>query len=133
MLKQFQEITWKVVNLVNPPTRTQRITRNAVVSRVILKEFMEAAVIMDNKNFFAGTCGEISLRTSGGKFIITPREIPICRINEESLLVETIEKETNVKNENLPLHTQWHREIYKNTNARAVVLCQPLYLSLIHI
>ncbi len=124
MLKQFQKITWKVVNVVSPPTKTQRITRNAVVSRVILKEFIEAALIMDNKGFFAGTCGEVSLRTSGGKFIITPREIPICRLNEESILVETIEKEIDAKNENLPLHIQWHRAVYNNSNANAVVLCQ---------
>ncbi len=124
MLKQFQKITWSVVNLVSPPTKTQRITRNAVVSRVILKEFIEAALIMDNKGFFAGTCGEISLRTNGGKFIIIPREIPICKMNEESLLVETIEKEIDAKNENLPLHAQWHRAIYNNSNANAVVLCQ---------
>ncbi|MHB8808086.1 MAG: class II aldolase/adducin family protein, partial [Anaerolineaceae bacterium] len=123
-LKQFQKITWKVVNVVSPPTKTQRITRNAVVSRVILKEFIEAALIMDNKGFFAGTCGEVSLRTSGGKFIITLREIPICRLNEESILVETIEKEIDAKNENLPLHIQWHRAVYNNSNANAVVLCQ---------
>ncbi|MGV8025637.1 MAG: class II aldolase/adducin family protein [Anaerolineaceae bacterium] len=124
MLKQFQKITWSVVNLVSPPTKTQRITRNAVVSRVILKEFIDVALIMDNKGFFAGNCGEISLRTNGGKFIITPREIPICRMNEESLLVETIEKEIDAKNENLPLHAQWHCAIYNNSNANTVVLCQ---------
>ena len=124
MLKQFQKITWSVVNLVSPTTKTQRITRNAVVSRVILKEFVEATLIMDNKGFFAGTFGEVSLRTSGGKFIITPKEIPLSKLNEESLLIESVEKEIDPKNENLPFHIHWHRAIYSNSDANAVVLCQ---------
>lgn len=124
MLKQFQKITWSVVNFVNPPTKTQRITRDTTALRVILKEFVEAALIMDNKGFFAGTLGEVSLRTSGGKFIITPKEIPISRLNEESLLSESIKKEIDSKNEDLPFHVQWHRAIYNNSDANAVVLCQ---------
>jgi ribulose-5-phosphate 4-epimerase/fuculose-1-phosphate aldolase len=131
MFKQFQQLTWKVVDLVNSPQKTQRITRNAIVSRVILKEFIETAMMMDRKGFFAGSFGEISLRTNGGKFLITPRDMSICRINEETIRIAAIEKESDAANENLPLHTQWHREIYRNSNANAVVLCQPPFATVL--
>lgn len=131
MFKQFQQLTWKVVDLVNSPQKTQRITRNAIVSRVILKEFIETAMMMDRKGFFAGSFGEISLRTNGGKFLITPRDMSICRINEETIRIAAIEKESDAANENLPLHNQWHREIYRNSNANAVVLCQPPFATVL--
>lgn len=131
MLKRFQDLTWKVVNLVNPPTKTQRITRNAVVSRVILKDFMESVIRMDQKGFFAGSLGEVSVRTSGGRFLITPGDSPVCLLAEDSICTAAIEKEQEVGNEGFPHHLPWHRLIYKNTQAKAAMLCQPAYATLL--
>jgi ribulose-5-phosphate 4-epimerase/fuculose-1-phosphate aldolase len=131
MLKQFQKMTWKIVDLVNPPTKTQRITRNAIVSRVILKEFVEVVNRMDQKGLLAGTLGEVSLRTSEGRFLITPGDKPISRITEDALCIAAIEKGSGIRDENFPSHTQWHREIYKNTHSRAVMLCQPPYATIL--
>lgn len=131
MLKRFQDLTWKVVNLVNPPTKTQRITRNAVVSRVILKDFAESAIRMDQKGFFAGSLGEVSVRTSGGRFLITPGDSPVCLLVEDSICTAAIEKGQEAGNEDFPRHLPWHRLIYKNTQAKAAMLCQPVHATLL--
>ncbi len=131
MLKHFQDLTWKVVNLVNSAAKNQRVTRNALTSRVILKEFIEVASRMDQKGFFAGTLGEISLRITGGKFLITPADKPLCLLTEEALCLAPIEKISSEVDKKFPKHLHWHQCIYKKTSAKAVVVCQPVYAMLL--
>ena len=131
MFKQFSKIAWKVIDVVNTPSRTQRITRTAVVSRVILKDYMDSVKIMEQKGIFAGSLGEVSLRVSGGKFLINPRKIPLSFINDEMLLFEGYDKETYMKTEEQPVHIDWHRMVYHSSMASAVVLCQPAHATLI--
>ena len=125
MLKQFQQATWKVVNLVNSPRKAQKITRNAVASRVIFDYYLAAVKIIDAKQFCAGSLTEMSVRVSGGKFMVNPSGIPFNLLNTESLLFAGIEKVIPGSETELPKHAAWHQMIYKNTSAEAVLLCQP--------
>jgi len=80
---------------------------------MILKEFSAVSRILDTKGFFAGSLSEISLRTSGGKMLVTPGGKPICKMTEESGLTAAIDGAGK------------GREIYQHSMANAVVLCQP--------
>jgi ribulose-5-phosphate 4-epimerase/fuculose-1-phosphate aldolase len=125
MFKSFQDLTNKIVNLVNSPSRIQKTTRNAVASRVALKTYFEDVHLADQHDFFAGSLGEYSIRLGGGKFIINPSNSPIARLTEENILVAAIQREM-VVSEALPAHhIGWHRMIYEKTSAKMVIICQP--------
>jgi ribulose-5-phosphate 4-epimerase/fuculose-1-phosphate aldolase len=125
MLKSFQDLTNKIVNLVNSPSRIQKTTRNAVASRVVLISFCEDVHLADQHGFFAGSLGEYSIRLAGGKFIINPSNSPIARLTEENILIAAIHREMGVSEELPVRHIEWHRMIYKNTSAKTVMICQP--------
>lgn len=127
MFREIQQFTLKIVDLVNSPSKTQRIIRDATVPRMILKEFSAVSRILDTKGFFAGSLSEISLRTSGGKMLVTPGGKPICRVTEESGLTSAIDGGGKGGEMNLPGHIEWHRGIYQHSMANAVVLCQPVF------
>lgn len=130
MFKQFQQLTLRVVDLVNSPRKTQRIMRDVAVSRVVLRDFYEALKLMDNKGFLAGGLSEASLRGSGGKFLITPADIPIGILKEKEMLaIAIVGKEERLPG--LPKHAAWHREVYEKTKANAVMLCQPVHACLL--
>jgi ribulose-5-phosphate 4-epimerase/fuculose-1-phosphate aldolase len=128
MLKQFQRATWKVVDLVNSPRKTQKITRSAVASRVIFNQFLGAARIADGKNYFAGSLGEMSMRASGGKILINSKNIPFSMLDEETLLLAGSKQGQPDEELELPNHIDWHRLVYQYSEAAAVMLCQPRYL-----
>ena len=115
-----------MVNLVNSPGKTQRIMRDATVSRMILKDFFDAAQIMDAKRYFAGSLGEISLRASGGKMLVSSRGFPLGRLNEAAMLTVGLQGNWKTTGLNLPEHAGWHRAVYANSGAKVVVLCQPV-------
>lgn len=125
MLKQFQRATWKIVDLVNSPRKTQKITRNAVASRVIFDQYLVAAGIVDARGFCAGSLAEMSMRVSGGKFLINPPGIPLSLLDEETLLFSGMEKIPQEEEQALVRHAAWHQHIYRSTTAAAVLLCQP--------
>ena len=115
-----------MVNLVNSPGKTQRIMRDATVSRMILKDFFDAAQIMDAKRYFAGSLGEISLRASGGKMLVSSRGFPLGRLNEAAMLTVGLQGNWKTTGLNLPEHAGWHRAVYANSGAKVAVLCQPV-------
>lgn len=125
MLKRFQQATWKVVNLVNSPRKAQKITRSAVASRVIFDQYLDAVKILDARYFCAGSLSEMSMRVGGGKFMINPTGIPFSLLDKESLIFPGIEKISQDMEPELARHTDWHRMIYKHSNATVVLLCQP--------
>jgi ribulose-5-phosphate 4-epimerase/fuculose-1-phosphate aldolase len=127
MFKDFQQLTIKIVNLVNSPRKTQRIIRNTTVPRMILKNFVEIIRLMETRQIFLGSLSEISIRTSGGKMLVTPKDLPTSRISEESLLSTAINPDTAVSIPDLPEHIDWHRLIYSKSEANAIVLCQPVF------
>lgn len=127
MFKEFQQFTLKIVDLVNSPGKTQRIIRGTVASPMILKDFEVVSQLLEAKGFFAGSLGEISVRTSGGKMLVAPGGIPISRMTEESLLTVVIDSGGIDEDLFLPKHIEWHRRIYQHSLANAVVLCQPTF------
>ncbi len=125
MLKQFQQATWKVVDLVNSPRKAQKITRSAVASRVIFDQYLDAVKVMDRKCFCAGSQSEMSMRVGGGKFMINPSGISFSLLDKEELLFPGIEKISSDLESELPKHVVWHQMIYQHTSASVALLCQP--------
>ncbi len=128
MLKQFQRATWKIVDLVNSPRKTQKITRNAVASRVIFDQYLVAAGIVDARGFCAGSLAEMSMRVAGGKFLINPSGVPLSLLDEETLLFAGVEKIPQDEELALVRHATWHQHIYQHSSAAAVLLCQPRHV-----
>ncbi len=126
----MQQLTIKIVDLVNSPRKTQRIMRNATIPHMILKDFVDAANLMSERGFLIGCLSEISLRASGGKLLITPRESGPGRLSEENLLTVAIGHEAADEHLSLPRHIDWHRAIYANSAANCAALCQPVFASL---
>ena len=126
MFKRFQQLSLKMVGLVNSPGKTQRIMRDATVSRMILKDFFDAAQFMDAKKYFAGSLGEISLRAGGGKMLVSSRGFPLGRLNEAAILTVGLQGNWKTTGLNLPEHVDWHRAVYAHSDAKAAVLCQPI-------
>ncbi len=131
MLKDFQQLTIKIVNLVNSPRKTQRIIRDATVPRMILKDFVDVLIAMDAKGFLLGSCSEVSLRAKGGKLVISPQNLPTNRITEELLQTAAIQPDIVNQQTNFPRHIDWHRMIYLKSEANAIVLCQPIFLCIL--
>jgi ribulose-5-phosphate 4-epimerase/fuculose-1-phosphate aldolase len=127
MFKDFQQLTIKIVDLVNSPRKTQRIIRDATIPRMILKEFVESLKAMDAKGFLLGSFSEVSLRAKGGKLVITPENLPMNRMTEESLQTAAIHPDIVNQKMSFPRHIDWHRMIYLTSEANAVVLCQPTF------
>ena len=127
MFKDFQQLTIKIVDLVNSPRKTQRIIRDATVPRMILKDFVESVNVMDAKGFLLGSFSEVSLRAKGGKLVITPENLPMNRMTEESLQTAAIHPDIVNQQISFPRHIDWHRMIYLKGEANAVVLCQPAF------
>ncbi len=127
MFKDFQQLTIKIVDLVNSPRKTQRIIRDATVPRMILKDFIESVKAMDAKGFLLGSFSEVSLRAKGGKLVITPENLPMNRMTEELLLTAAIHPDIVNQQISFPKHIDWHRMIYLKSEANAVVLCQPAF------
>ena len=100
--------------------------RDATISRMILKDFFDAAQIMDAKRYFAGSLGEISLRASGGKMLVSSRGFPLGRLNEAAILTVGLQGNWKTTGLNLPEYAGWHRAVYANSGAKVAVLCQPV-------
>lgn len=131
MFKDFQQLTIKIVDLVNSPRKTQRIIRDATVPRMILKDFVESLKAMDAKGFLLGSCSEVSMRAKGGKLLITPQSLPMCRVAEEALLSSAIKPDIMNDRAGFPGHIDWHRAIYLKSKANAIVLCQPVFTCIV--
>ncbi|HOJ01457.1 MAG TPA: class II aldolase/adducin family protein [Anaerolineaceae bacterium] len=128
MLKRLQRAMWKVVDLVNSPRKTQKITRSAVASRVIFERYLAAARVVDAKRFCAGSLAEMSMRVGGGKLMINAPDIPFGLLDVEALLFTGIEQQPHDQELMLPKHTAWHQQIYRYSAATTVLLCQPHFL-----
>ena len=130
-MKQFQQLTLRIVDLVNSPRKTQRIIRETTVPRMVLQDIIDSIRILDSKGFLVCSLSEISLRSGGGKMLITPAGIPFGRISEEGLYSVNINNTSRSEEGlNTPHYLDWHREIYKRSTANVVLLCQPTYASI---
>jgi ribulose-5-phosphate 4-epimerase/fuculose-1-phosphate aldolase len=78
-----------------------------------------------DRGLTAGTLAEASRRLDEEKFIITALGCWAANINEEDLKIASTNDRWVVDQETMPRHAAWHRLLYRETAAGAVLLSQP--------
>jgi ribulose-5-phosphate 4-epimerase/fuculose-1-phosphate aldolase len=128
MLAAYRNITLAIVNLVNA-SRGNRYDqyRNKLYLKAGQREqlFDTAKMIMAHR-LSPGMFGELSLRLSAHHLVITARWSHLAHLAETDLVIcSTLANSPS--GDSAALHLNWHRLIYRETQAESVLLCQPPY------
>jgi len=127
MLAAYKNITLAIVNLVNA-SRGNRYDQYR--SKLYLKpeqreQLLETAKMIVAHRLAPGTFGELSLRLSPHQLVITAQGSHLAHLTETDLV--TCSTLANKPDGAAALHLNWHRLIYRETQAESVLLCQPPY------
>jgi ribulose-5-phosphate 4-epimerase/fuculose-1-phosphate aldolase len=121
------KVSRAVVELVNPLNKTSSTVREILIPSKIAKDIFQVASQIRTKNLTVGNLGEISIRISGSveKFVINSSDSDLGHLVEKDLCLVDIHS-GNVLGEQQPAkHFELHREVFRQTTANAVLLCQP--------
>ncbi len=127
MLAAYKNLVWSVVNLVNVPRgRTFHQQRD----RLLLKDpqrrqFIAMAQKIVTNRLALASLGELSLRLSAHQLAITAQHSQLAQLTEADLVICSME--SNSPPETAAPHLLWHRLIYRQTTAQAVLLGHPPY------
>lgn len=127
MLKAYQKLTHTIVDLVNAPRGQsyQQISHKYWLKPVQKQQLIEAGRLAVEQKLALSTGGEISLRLASQHFAITARQSCLSRLeNDDSFITCPV---TTHPVEQAPLHLDWHRLIYRETEANGIAFCQPPY------
>jgi ribulose-5-phosphate 4-epimerase/fuculose-1-phosphate aldolase len=131
MLETYKRLANQLVGVVNNQQRMGKKTREAFASREVRKGFLEAVRLLADQSFCAGILSEASLRVAGGKVLATVNGAFFPAMKEDRLGIFALVSDWAMEGQVPPLHLNWHRLVYANTDARAVVLCQPAAATLL--
>lgn len=131
MLETYKRLTNQLVGLVNNQQRLGKKTREAFASREVRKNFLEAVRLLADRSFCAGVLSEASLRLMGGKVLATVNGTFFPAIKEDRLGIFALASEWTMEGQEPPPHLNWHRLVYANTDAKAVIFCQPAAATLL--
>jgi ribulose-5-phosphate 4-epimerase/fuculose-1-phosphate aldolase len=128
MLKAYQKLTHTIVNLVNAP-RGQSYEQTG--SKYWLKasqkqQLIEAGRLIVEQKLAQSTWGEVSLRLASHQLAITVRQSLLTRLEDNHDFI-TCSIAADKPVDQAPLHLDWHRLLYRETEANGVVFCQPPY------
>jgi ribulose-5-phosphate 4-epimerase/fuculose-1-phosphate aldolase len=121
------KVTRAVVDLVNPLNKASSTVRDILIPSKIGKEFIQIASQLRTKNLTVGNMGEISIRIAGPheKFLINSSASDLGNLTEKDLCLVDI-LNGNVLGVQEPAgHFELHLEIFRQTAANTVLLCQP--------
>lgn len=127
MLSAYKSLTWSVVNLVNAPRdRTFEQQRDKLLLKAEQRQqFANVGQQIVAARLALGSLGEISLRFSSHKLAITTKNSQLAQLTDKDIVTCPIELTT--PQETAALHLNWHRLIYLETPAQAVMLGHPQY------
>jgi ribulose-5-phosphate 4-epimerase/fuculose-1-phosphate aldolase len=121
----------RVVELVNQWRPLGSRTRDAIAPNKLREALRHAALLVAERGLVAGTLGEISMRLSGGKFLLTAKGTWFPQLSDDDLLVVSISGDWTSERSKMTPHAEWHREIYRSTEANAILLGQPVSTTLL--
>jgi ribulose-5-phosphate 4-epimerase/fuculose-1-phosphate aldolase len=127
MLAAYKNLTWSVINLVNAPRgRTYDQQRDRLLLKAEQRQqFVAVAEHIVANHLALGALGELSLRLSDSQLAITARNSQLGRLAEADIM--TCPTRLDKPDEAAALHLHWHRQLYLETPARAVLLGHPPY------
>ncbi|MCA9898370.1 MAG: class II aldolase/adducin family protein [Ardenticatenaceae bacterium] len=126
MLETYKHLTNSLVNRVNAQRGMNNRLRDAVLPRGVRKSFVQLAKLAAERQLAVGILAEASQRVPGNKFAITAVHTWFANIEETNLAVAALNENWQLTSDQLPAQAEWHRIIYKNTPAKAILLSQPV-------
>lgn len=126
MLETYKHLTNSLVNRVNAQRGMNNRLRDAVLPRATRKSFVQLARLAAERQLAVGILAEASQRVPGNKFAITAVHTWFANIEEENLVVAALNENWQLTADQLPAQAEWHRIVYKNTSAQAILLSQPV-------
>lgn len=127
MLTAYKNVVWRVINLVNASRgRTFDQQRNKLLLKTDQgQHFITIARQIVANRFALASLGELSFRLSSNHLAITAQQSQLSRLAETDIVTYPIESD---KAQGAPPpHLAWHRLIYRQTQAQAVLFGQPPY------
>ncbi|MEN8240506.1 MAG: class II aldolase/adducin family protein [Chloroflexota bacterium] len=125
MLKRFQQITNSVVQFVNSLSGVNRKTLDAFVPRKMRTTLFEQAKYCTKTGLVVGPLGQISMRLSADKLLVTTSGTSFSRISDQDLILVSFTGEGGTTAEDSIQNLDWYRAVFQNKEAKAVLLCQP--------
>ena len=126
MLEAYQRITNNLVRRVNEQRGIRGSVREAMAPRKLRQQFVADCRAAAQQEVVTGMLAEASVRLIADKFLITERHCWWPQLEEENLVIAAQNREWFVGKQALPERVDWHRLVYAATEARAVLLCQPV-------
>lgn len=128
MLDAYKHFTNSLVNLVNRVRAPAKRTINALAPRVARTEFMAGLRFAAGRPFLLGTLAEASCRLAGGRFLAVKPAVHFADIQEDDVDIYSLNTDWSLGDSSPPKHAAWHKIVYQNTAAGAVLICHPLHV-----
>ena len=126
MLESYKKLTNNIVGLVNKYCVPEKKTANALAPKSVRISFLTAVKIAGKKPFVIGQLSEASRRLTGGRFLVTRAGAHFAFIKEDDIDIFSEKINWSLCNMSPPQHIEWHRMLYRNTKAGALLICYPL-------
>lgn len=125
MLAAYKNLVWSVVDLVNAPRgRTYHQQRDRLLLKVQQRQqFIDAARQITANRLALGSLAELSLRLSPNTLALTTHHSHLASLTDADII--TCPLDTDAPAEAAAPHLSWHRQIYRNTAAQAILLGHP--------
>ena len=91
------------------------------------KEIISIGRAAYDRNLVSGRAGNLSIRLSGNRFIITGQGVPLGFLSRDALVIAEFNGRKKRGQENLSFETGLHAAIYKNVQPGAVVHVHPRF------
>ncbi len=126
MLLRIMKFSSNIVKLLSSQNKVDIKTREALLPLATRKMLVEAAHLASERHLAIGPLAEISLRLPGRKMAINVNDAWFAHIENEDFTIASLQHDRRLIEKEPPSkHTPWHRLIYNNTPADAIILCQP--------
>jgi len=127
MLAAYKNLVWNVVNLVNAPRgRTYHQQRDRLwLKGEQRRQFVATAGQIVADGLALAALGELSLRLSATQLAVTAPHCQLGQLTEADLVTCSIQSDKPLAT--AAPHLPWHRLIYGQTPAQAVLLGHPPY------
>jgi ribulose-5-phosphate 4-epimerase/fuculose-1-phosphate aldolase len=127
ILTAYKKLTLNLVHLVNAPREQNH---NQYLAKLLLKQpqkqaFLEAGQLAVERKLVHPSTGEMSIRITSGQLVVNTESSDLGRLLDQDFLVCSVSLQTQL--EAAPPHLDWHKVIYHNSSASAVILGHPPY------
>lgn len=125
MYDTYKRITNSLVNWISHVRSGGRGFNESLVSRAIQSRFLESIIYGASKSFVLDSLAEMSIRYSPSNILTVGSNVILQNITADDLSVHSVNKEIIIKGSAYPNHINLHKQIYTNSDSKAVLLCHP--------